>query len=176
MGIGLTQQQQATIGVPATVEVTSPWAIVETVLTLDTNAYAQNDLLADTQILTGPCLNDNPAVLYSMQVLDEDDQGRAIDILILRSSQSLGAENDPFAPAVAAAREIVAEIPILAAEWVDYTNSRQVWKRVDDDGMGELLQPTTGDDLYIAAVMRDAVGGTYTASGIRVRTKWFQQY
>lgn len=140
---------------------------VEITLSLDTDAYQDGDVLFDTQKLANVCRDRRPAVLCSLQLLDEDAQGIAIDLKFLRSNQSIGTENAAFAPSDAVAREILTEVPIAAADYDDLTNSKQVTRQVGDTGMGMIMQPTTGDDLYVAGVARGA--GTFTASGVRLR-------
>ena len=141
--------------------------VIEVILSLNTSQYASGDLLADTQEVANFFANGHPAVLYSLQVIDEDDQAGAIDFLFLRSNQSMGTENSAFAPADAAALEILTEVPVLATDYNDYTNSQQAIKQVSDTGMGVILKPTSGTSLYIAAISRDTK--TYTAAGVRVR-------
>jgi len=141
--------------------------VIEVILSLNTSQYASGDLLADTQEVAAAFVNSHPAVLYSLQVIDEDDQAGAIDFLFLRSNQTMGTENSTFAPADAAALEILTEVPVLAADYNDYTNSQQAVKQVSDTGMGVVLKPTSGTSLYIAAISRDTK--TYSAAGVRVR-------
>ena len=141
--------------------------LIEVILSLNTSQYASGDVLADTQEVAAAFANGHPAVLYSLQVIDEDDQAGAIDFLFLRSNQSIGTENNAFAPADAVALEILTEVPVLAADYNDYTNNQQAIKQVSDTGMGVILKPTSGTSLYIAAISRDTK--TYTAAGVRVR-------
>ena len=141
--------------------------VVEITLSLDTNIYASGDVLFDTQELEDVCPLGWPSVLYSLQLLDEDDQAAALDLLFLRSNQSIGTENDAFNPSDAVAREILTEVPILAGEYNDYTNSQQAIKQVSDVGMGIVLQPTAGTSLYVAGVSRGTP--TYSATGMRLR-------
>ncbi len=140
---------------------------VEITLTLDTDAYADGDVLFDRQELANVCRHGRPAVLYSLQLIDEDDQGIAIDLLFLRSDQSIGTENAAFSPSDAVAREILTEVPILAADYNDYINNQQAIKQLSDTGMGVIMQPSSGHSIYVAGVARGA--GTFTASGVRLR-------
>jgi len=145
---------------------------VEITLSLDTNAYVTGDVLFDAQELVDVCKHGRPAVLYSLQLIDEDDQGMAIDLVFLRSNQSIGTENAAFSPSDAVAREILTEVPILAADYNDYTNNQQAIKQVSDTGMGVVLKPTTGTSLYVAVVTRGAP--THSASGMRLRVGLIQ--
>jgi hypothetical protein len=137
-------------------------------LTLDTNIYASNDLLADTQIVAGVCVNSRGAVLYDMRVIDLNDQGQAMDILFLRSNTSLGTENLAYAPTDAMGLEIIKKVPIYASDFVDQGAYREAQKSLVD-GIGCVLEPlVAGTSIWIAAVCR---GGTptYTANGVHVQ-------
>jgi len=48
--------------------------LIEVILSLNTSQYASGDVLADTQEVAAAFANGHPAVLYSLQVIDEDDQ------------------------------------------------------------------------------------------------------
>ncbi|MFH1605037.1 MAG: hypothetical protein ABIH03_14155, partial [Pseudomonadota bacterium] len=110
-------------------------------LSLDTNIYAANDLLADTQAVASVFLNGNPVVLYDLRILDEDDQGQAMDILFLRSNTTLGTENNAYAPTDAMGREILKKVSLLAGDFVDEGAFRTAYKSLVD-GIGCVLQPT----------------------------------
>jgi hypothetical protein len=136
-------------------------------LTLDTNIYANGDVLAATQEVADVFLNGNPAILYDLRVIDEDDQGTALDLLFLRSNTSIGTENAAYAPTDAMGEEILKKVAILAGDFTDEGNWRAAAKSLVD-GIGCVLQPTTGTGLYLAAVCRSGTP-TYTAAGIRVQ-------
>ena len=143
-------------------------AIYELTLSLDTNVYADGDVLADTQEITNVfrC----PAgygYLMGLTVLDKDDQGGALDIVFLRTNQSIGTENAALNLSDAAADEIVTVVPFVAGDYIDLINSQIAIKNQSDEGMGVLLVPDADDSLFIAAISRDTK--TYTASGITLK-------
>jgi hypothetical protein len=140
---------------------------VEAILTLDTNIYATDDLLADTQEIASVFVNSHPVALFDLRIVDEDDQGTAVDIYLLRSNTSLGTENNAFAPTDAMSREMLKRIVIAAGDWYDEGAFRVASKALPD-GIGCILKPTSGTSLYIAAVCRSGTP-TYTANGIRVQ-------
>ena len=142
--------------------------IVEVALSLDTGAYADGDLLADTQEIADACFEHSTCTLQSIRLLDISDQGEALDILILRSDTDMGTENSAFAPSDAAAGEILTAVPIAAGDYVDLTNSQMVVKTLGHSGMGVKLAPidNTKKSLYVAAVSRGT--GTYAAAGIEL--------
>lgn len=142
--------------------------IVEVTLSLDTNIYAANDLLADTQVVSNAFYDiDKPGVLDSVYVIDEDDQTAVpIVLYLLSDSGSLGTENSALNPTDAVARTILGTVPILAADFKDLINS----KAATIKNIGLIVKPKTGTrDLYIAAALDGAGTPTYTASGIKVR-------
>ena len=144
-------------------------AFVEVTLSLDTSAYASGDLLADTQEIPEAIFENGTAILQSVALTDFDDQGGALDILILGSNTSMGTENAAFAPSDNDADEILSVISIAAADYIDLANSQFVTKNGADVGLGVVLKASSQTDssLYVAAVSRDTK--TYTASGIKLK-------
>jgi len=136
--------------------------IKEVSLTLDNNTqYASGDLLADTQEIASVCVGGRPVILYSIRLLDKDDQGGELDLLFLESNTDMGTENSAFAPSDASAAAILTSVNITS--YTDFANSQLATKNVDDAGMGVLLKPSDGSSLYIAAISRDTK--TYTTAG-----------
>ena len=137
----------------------------EVTFTLDVAAYAQNDVLADTQeIANAVRIVNGTGVIQSISVLDQDDNGAAIDIVFLRSNVSLGAENGPITISAANADEILHTENIIADDYNDYVNSQQVNKT----NISFAFQ-AVGTSLFVAAVYRDAAASTYTANGITLK-------
>jgi len=142
--------------------------IVEVALSLDTGAYADGDLLADTQEVANACFENSTCTLQSIRLLDISDQAEALDILILRSDEDMGTEGSTFAPTDAKASEILTAVSFSAGDYVDLANSQMAVKSLGDKGMGVKLAPSdnTTKSLYIAAVSRGT--GTYAAAGIEL--------
>ena len=139
-------------------------SVFEVTLSLDTNAYASGDVLADTQAMTA-CMrvNQGTAVIHSITLLDEDDQAQALDLLFLRTDVTIGTENSAVSVSDANAREIMGVVEVAAADYVDLVGSQIVTKT----NVGIVVDAAAGaDDLYVAAISRGT--GTYTASGIRL--------
>ena len=141
--------------------------VFEVTLSLDTNAYADGDVLADTQEIAnvfnvpGKCV-----ILNSILLLDKDDQAGALDLVFVRNSTSLGTENAALNILDANAAEIIGVVPVAAADYHDFINSQIVVKGPSDEGMGFVLNPNAlgGTSAWIGAISRDTK--TYTASGI----------
>ncbi|MBN1967319.1 MAG: hypothetical protein JW910_21885 [Anaerolineae bacterium] len=142
--------------------------IIEITLTLDTGgAYADGDVLADTQAMAGAArVNDGKYKIVSLQVLDEDDQGVAMRIVFLDANVSLGTENAAVAITDENARNILGSVLIDTGDYVDLGNS-QIATKMEKD-LGLLCKPASGGTTgYVAVISKGA--GTYTASGVRLR-------
>lgn len=130
--------------------------------TLDTNIYADGDVLADTQILAA-CLrvNDGTGIIQDVIFNDEDDQGIAFDVIILNSNTSLGTENSAPNISDANARNIVGRFSVGVGDFYDLGGVRIA----NIKNIGIAVKGASGaDDIYVALISRGA--GTYTASGI----------
>lgn len=132
-------------------------------LTLDTSAYADGDLLADTQALplTAPQSGTGRAGrLTQLTLIDRDDVGMLMDVVVLSDNKSLGTEN--AAPSITDdnALEVLAIIPVTS--WTDLGGVR-----IARPGFDPVEFEVDGQNLYLALIARGA--GTFTANGIRIR-------
>jgi hypothetical protein len=143
---------------------------VDVTFSLNTNAYAAGDVLAETQLLSG-CMrmNDLTGVLSGFSLLDEDDQGLALDVVILNANVSLGTENDAVSITDGNARNILGIVSVAAEDWVDLINSKLATKLNVNLPVVPVAQ---SKDLYVALITRGTP--THTASGIRGRFHFFQ--
>jgi hypothetical protein len=150
--------------------VTGLTSYIDVTLSLDTNAYASGDLLADTQVLTNAMrVNDGTGILQSIQVLDEDDQGIAFDLVFLSANNTLGTENSAVSVSDANARDILGLVSIATGDFIDLGGCRIATKT----GVGLVVKPASGTrNVYVAAISRGT--GTYTASGVRLRLGFLQ--
>lgn len=140
-------------------------SFVDVTLSLDTSAYADGDLLADTQVVSSAFrVADGTGVITSIQVLDEDDQGQTFDIVFLSANNSMGTENSAPTVSDANARDILGRVRIDSSDYIDLGGCRIATKT----GVGLGVKAASGtSDMYVAAIIRGAA--TYTASGIRLR-------
>lgn len=151
-------------------EVGASSKVVEVTFTLDTSAYADGDVLAATQVITEAMrVNGGTGVLQSIIVLDKDDQGQAMDIVILRTNVGIGTENSAVSVTDTNADEILGIVSVATSNYVDLVGSQLATKTnlgivVDADG--------AADDLYFAAISRGT--GTYTASGVTAKFGFLQ--
>lgn len=139
----------------------------EVTLTSDTAQYAAGDVLNATQEITGICKAGHPVSLWSLALLDKDDQGAALDIYFMRTNASIGTENAAAAITDAVADEIQTVVSIAASDYTDLGSSQFAIKNANDDGMGVVLFPDGGESLFIAT----ETGGTptYTANGLTLK-------
>lgn len=149
--------------------IATDYVFKEVALTMDTAQYGDGDVLAAAQEITGVFQAGRPVELRSLALLDKDDQGGALDILFLRTSVAMGAENAALALTDAAADEIMGKVSVGTADYTDLGSSQFVQKTAaaGDAGMGLVLLPDGGSSLYIAAISRGTK--TYTASGITLK-------
>lgn len=140
--------------------------VIDVTLSLDTSAYADGDVLADTQEVAGlfpaggGCM-----VLQSVTVLDEDDQGVGLDILFLDSNVSLGTENSAPSISDANARSILGRVSVTASDYFDLGGSRIATIA----GLGLVLKGAAGaTSVWVAAVTRSGTP-TYTAAGLKLK-------
>ena len=139
--------------------------LYEATLSLDTSAYADGDVLADTQLLDANAFVANGGKLFiqNIHVIDVDDNGGALDIVLLKSNTSLGTENSALSISAANGDEVVLVKQIYTTDYIDMGNFR--WATVQ---VGETIKAASDSTaLYIGAVSRDTK--TYTASGLIVR-------
>lgn len=134
-------------------------------LVLDTSAYADGDVLVVPQEITEVFEQAGQAkALHSIVLLDEDDQGQALDLLFFNADAALGTINEAVSISNADARNIIGAVEIATSEYIDLVNSQMVQK----SALGMVLKAaSTSRSLWIAAISRGT--GTYTASGIRLK-------
>jgi hypothetical protein len=133
-------------------------------LSLDTDAYADGDVLADTQeIASALRVAGGSGILHSLMVLDKDDQGEALDLVFLNADGSIGAENAAVSMSDAVADTIIGVVEVGAGDFVDLVNSQIACKT----NLGIVLEVASGTHLYVAAISRGT--GTYTAAGITLK-------
>lgn len=127
----------------------------------DTGAYSDADVLfIATKI---PFFSNRAAKLVSVALLDQADQGVAIDLYIMRSQALLGVVNAAITITDAAANEILAAIPLLAASYVDLVGCQFVQAA----NIGMVVKPD-GQDLWVAGAVRSGTP-TYAAGSLKLK-------
>jgi hypothetical protein len=139
--------------------------VLDLTLTLDTNIYADGDLMVDaTALTTAVRVAAGTSRLVSVVVLDEDDQGVAFDLLFLNAATSLGSLNAAVNLTDAMGRTLIGKVAVATGDYYDFGGCRAAFK----SDLNMLLKAASASTtLYVAAVSRGA--GTYTAAGIRIK-------
>lgn len=141
--------------------------VYDVTLTLDTNAYADNDVLAIPQEVKGVFTPGGVArKLVSVMALDEDDQNQDFDLVFMNADGTLGTINSAVSISDADARKIIGYVRMVAStDADDLINSRIFFK----SNINMILQPTyASQSLWVAAIVRSGTP-TYTASGIKLK-------
>lgn len=140
--------------------------VIDVTLVADTSIYANNDVLAVPQEITGVFRHAGGRVkLDSIVVLDGDDQGTAIDLVFFNASATLGTINAAISISDADAAKIVGHVAVAAGDFKDYINSMVAVKTA----VGLIMEAAAAStSLYIGAVVRSGTP-TYTASGIKLK-------
>lgn len=138
--------------------------LISVTLSLDTSAYTAGDLIAEAQEVAGALRTSGGAAkLVSVMVIDEDDQGSAIDIYLTSASTTWGSENSAPSISDAAARSIQAIIPIASADYKDLGGV----KVANIKAINCIVEGNASTSLYVAVVSNGSTP-TYTASGVKV--------
>ena len=136
-------------------------------LSTDTSAYANADLLADTQTISD-FFNDNDGAgsIKSLVVIDTDDQTLyTFSLWFLDGTGSLGTENSAPSATDAVCQTVLAKVDFATTDGLDLGDSKVYSKT----GLSIPVKAIAGtNDLGIAAIVTTGTP-THTASGIRVR-------
>lgn len=141
--------------------------VIDLTFSLDTNAYVSGDVLADTQVLANAFrVVDGKGILQSIALIDEDDQGQALDLLFFSANRSIGTENSAPSISDANARDFLCKVSVSSSDWIDLGGVRVA--SVSPSELGKVVKAASGTaDLYLAAITRGTP--THTASGLRAR-------
>jgi hypothetical protein len=137
-------------------------AVIELVFSLDTSAYAANDVLADTQALTSVGRkNAGIIVLQSFTLIDIDDQKQPLTVVFLDTNNSLGTENSAASINDANGAKVVGWFKVLTSDYLDLGGASVACVR----GIGlEMACAAATTTLYVGLISDGT--GTYTASGL----------
>lgn len=139
--------------------------LVSVTLTLDTSAYASGEVLADTQEVAGAMrLPGGTAILQSLTVVDQDDQGVAFDVYLLGANVAMGTENGNPSISDANALSIQAMIPVAAADYRDLVGVRVA----QINNIGAVVRAAAAATSLWVAVVNGTGTPTYTAGGVKL--------
>lgn len=144
-------------------EIGMPDTVITVTCVLDTNAYADGDVLFDTQeIANAVRVAGDSCILQSVHVLDEDDQGEDFELIFFDANTSLGTVN--VAPDItdSEARDIIGHFTFTN----DYVDLGACQIRTDY-GIGLELKTDGSTSLWVAGLSKGT--GTYTNGGIKIK-------
>ncbi|MCV0395465.1 MAG: hypothetical protein K5872_22215 [Rhizobiaceae bacterium] len=140
--------------------------VVDVTLVADTNAYADNDVLAVPQEVHSVFLEaGGTRLLHSVMLLDEADQGQDIDLLFFNADATLGTINSAVSISDADARKLIGKVSIVQADYSDLVNS-QFASKGDLNMVLKAADPSAS--LWIGAVVRSGTP-TYAADSIKLK-------
>lgn len=135
--------------------------------TLDTSPYASGDLLCDVVTITGAALaTGGQCELVSILLIDQDDQGVAMDVYVTNLATTWGTFNAAPSLSDAGALGIQAIIPIASGDWKDLGGVRVAQPRVAQS-IGVICETNGSANMYIALVNGSGTP-TFTASGLKI--------
>ena len=137
--------------------------------TLDTNAYAQHDILFDFEALT---LNAGASearpvrgTINNFTLLDKDDNGNQITVYFSDSSSaSLGTVNSAISITDAHAATILGQVD-TGATYEDLIGC----KSIVPSAFAPIPFISTDDKIYVGGALRGSATPTHSASGITMR-------
>jgi hypothetical protein len=133
---------------------------------LNADAYDSGDVLFDTTQIADACQSINqPAVLQSLVILDEDDQTAAAWVLwFLRANVTFGTKDAAPSISDANSRNITGYVAVASTDFLDVGGAKVACLK----NIGLVLPPVTDTrDIYVAATVTGTP--TQTTGGIKLR-------
>lgn len=144
--------------------------LIEVALTGFSGTLATGEVIVDTEeVANAVRIDAGTGVLHSIVLLDKADQGIALDVVILRSLESLGTEGGAVDITDTEAEEIIAVVSIVASDYKDFIASQIAIK----ENIGIDVQAEAGStSLYVGLIARGAP--TYNASDLVIKLGFLQ--
>jgi hypothetical protein len=143
----------------------APDTVVTITASLDTSAYADGDVLFDTQeIASAVRVNGHTCILQSVVVSDISDQGQPFDLIFFNANTSLGTEN--AAPDIddTEVLTVIGRVQVTTVDYYDLGGNRVACVT----GIGLPLKAGAATtSLYVAGVSRGT--GTYGATALQIQ-------
>lgn len=136
--------------------------VISVTPTLDTNIYADNDVLFNGAAVADFGGAGKARKLVSVVIHDQSDQAQDFDLFFSSGDITLGTINEAVSAADAVAGQIVGWVSIVSADYNDLIEGQVAMKT----GLGLVLQPI--DTLYVAGVLRSGTP-TYAAGGMVIK-------
>ena len=137
-------------------EVGMPDKVITITPTLDTNAYADGDVLFTTEAIANAVRNSGEScILQSIHVLDKGDQGIDFELVFLDEDVDLGTINAAIDISEANAAKIIGHYA-FSNDYIDLINTQIRC----DEGIGLVLKAGAATtSLYVGGISKGA--GTY---------------
>ena len=137
--------------------------VVTVTPTLDTNAYANGDLLFDsTEVASAVRENGDTAILESITIIDKADQAVAFTILIANASTDFGTLNAAPDPDDTEAATVIGWVPVGIGDYVDLGGASVACIR----NIGLLTQAGGSTTSFYIAGVNGTGTPTYAASDL----------
>jgi hypothetical protein len=129
---------------------------------METGALSAGEVAADTVEIPN-CMRvpGGRGVLESIVLLDEADQGVALDLIFFDSNVSLGTKNSAPSITDANARHIISRVPIATADYSDLGSCRVATV----GNLGRILRAVAGSRSLYVSVLNGAGTPTFGAAG-----------
>lgn len=140
--------------------------VVNLTLSLDTSAYASGDLVADTQEIVGAAsVAGGHVILDSIVIIDEDDQGVALNFVFSQVVTSFGTENSAPNISDANALFVCGHVAFATTDYVDIGTSKIGTKA----NINLPMELASGATSLFVAVVNGTGTPTFTATGLKIK-------
>lgn len=140
--------------------------VIDVTPVLDTNAYADNDVLFVPIEVGGVFPQGQPVILDSIIVLDGDDQGVDFDLIFSNATLTLGTINGAVSISDADAAKIVGYVRLVGSTDANDLINSQLYSK---GNINLLMAGVAGTgSLFLSGVVRSGTP-TYTASGMKIK-------
>lgn len=141
--------------------------LIDTNLTLDTNAYADGDSFCDVLTLTNALASAGTySKLESITLIDKDNVGPAMDLFFFDRSVTLPAKNAAWTVNDSDMEYCLGVIQITTADWI-FQASGSLNRVCTLSGLDLTIAANSGTNIFFAARIRSV--GTFTINGIRMK-------
>ncbi len=139
--------------------------VIDIALTLSTDPYADGNVMADMQEVSGAMrINGGAGAIHSIQLLDKDDNGGNLDLVFAKTAISLGTEASAVSISDASAAEILGIVSVASGDYADLIGSQIVTKTK----VGLLVESASDStSIWMGAISRDTK--THTSNGITTK-------
>jgi hypothetical protein len=129
------------------------------------NVYADGDVIG-AAFEVGPVVGyvGASAVLQSLVLYDHDSLKPAMDILFFDRNPNIPGTDAAFDLNSAVESSLVGRVTVAALDWVTYTDASCVVK----SGIGQLIRPLTGYNIWCACIARSAFTGSDNTFSMRL--------